>query len=214
MLKNWITIFLYHLKNNKLFSALNVLGLAIGIAGLIFALLYWNDEQSYNAWNPEKEKIFQVLVEMADGKVLANQPPILKSLLEQDPEIETILFSKGDYVNDRIYYNEKSVELDKIINVQSTFFSFFPFKIIKGDAISALKDETSIAISEDIAKRVFGDENPIGKQVKVFYGMFVVRAVYQIPGNSSIAPELLIDRIGGILIQIKFKEIFLILKCF
>ena len=131
MLKNWITIFLYHLKNNKLFAALNVLGLAIGIAGLIFALLYWNDEQSYNAWNPEKEKIFQVLVEMADGKVLANQPPILKSLLEQDPEIETILFSKGDYVNDRIYYNEKSVELDKIINVQSTFFSFFPFKIIK-----------------------------------------------------------------------------------
>lgn len=196
MLKNWINIFTYHLKNNKLFSALNVLGLAIGIAGLIFALLYWNDEQSYNSWNPEKEKVFQVLVEMVDGNVSANQPPILKSVLEKDPEIETILYTKGDYVNDRIYYNEKSVELDKIINVQSTFFSFFPFKIIKGDAISALKDETSIAISEDIAKRVFGDENPIGKQVKVFYGMFVVRAVYQIPGNSSIAPELLIDRIG------------------
>ena len=61
MLKNWINIFLYHIKNNKLFTALNVLGLSIGIAGLIFATLYWNDEQSYNEWNPEKENVFQVL---------------------------------------------------------------------------------------------------------------------------------------------------------
>ncbi|MFV5699042.1 ABC transporter permease [Flavobacterium sp. ZT3R17] len=196
MLKNWINIFIYHLKNNKLFSALNVFGLAIGIAGLIFALLYWNDEQSYDAWNPEKEKVYQVLVEMPDGTVSANQPSLLKFFLEKDPEIENVLYSKGDYINDRILYKGKSVEIDKIINIQSTFFSFFPFKIIKGDAITALKDETSIAISEDIAKRVFGDENPIGKQVKVFYGMFVVRAVYRIPGNSSIAPEMLIDRIG------------------
>ncbi|MNQ24147.1 macrolide transporter ATP-binding /permease protein [compost metagenome] len=196
MLLNYIKIFIYHLKQNKLFSFLNILGLAIGIAGLIFALLYWNDEQSYNAWNPEKDNVYQVLVEMTDGTVSANQPPLLKSFLEKDPEIENVLYTKGDYINDRILYNGKSTEIDKIINIQSPFFSLFPFKIIKGDAISALKDETSIAISEDIAQKVFGNENPIGKQVKIFYGMFVVRAVYRIPGNSSIAPDMLIDRIG------------------
>ncbi|WP_342777781.1 hypothetical protein [Flavobacterium daemonense] len=64
MLKNWINIFIYQIKNNKLFTALNILGLSIGISGLIFALLYWNDEQSYNDWNPEKEKVYQVLVQV------------------------------------------------------------------------------------------------------------------------------------------------------
>ena len=59
MLKNWTNLFIYHIKNNKLFTILNVLGLSIGIAGLIFATLYWNDEHSYNAWNPGKEKVFQ-----------------------------------------------------------------------------------------------------------------------------------------------------------
>jgi putative ABC transport system permease protein len=57
MLSNYIKIFLYHLKQNKLFSFLNVFGLAIGIAGLIFALLYWNDEQSYNEWNLKGQRI-------------------------------------------------------------------------------------------------------------------------------------------------------------
>jgi len=46
MLQNWLHIFLFQIKNNKLFTALNVLGLSIGIAGLIFAILYWNDEHS------------------------------------------------------------------------------------------------------------------------------------------------------------------------
>ena len=58
MLRNWFNIFIYQIKNNKLFTVLNTLGLSLGIAGLIFAVLYWNDEHSYNAWNPEKEKVF------------------------------------------------------------------------------------------------------------------------------------------------------------
>ncbi len=201
MLKNWIRIFIYNLKQNKLFSFLNALGLAIGIAGLIFALLYWNDEQSYNEWNPEKEKVYQVIVQIADGTFSANQPAILKSVLKNDSDIENVIYSKGDYVNDRILYNGRSEEIEKIINIDNNFFSFFPFKIIQGDAVSALKDNTSIAISDKVAKRVFGNENPIGKQVKIFYGMFVVRAVYHIPGNSSIAPEMILDRIDDNLDQ-------------
>lgn len=47
MLKNWLKIFLYQIKDNKIFTALNILGLSMGIAGLIFAILYWNDEHSY-----------------------------------------------------------------------------------------------------------------------------------------------------------------------
>jgi putative ABC transport system permease protein len=194
MLLNYIKIFTYHLKQNKLFSFLNVFGLAIGIAGLIFALLYWNDEQSYDAWNPEKEKVYQVLVQLTDMPVFSDCSLFLKPILDKDPNVETVLYADSWYQKDKISYNGKKEFVDKIISVERNFFSLFPFKIINGDAISAIKDDSSIAISDVISKRVFGDENPIGRQIKCFDQMFVVRAVYHIPGNSSIAPNAIINK--------------------
>ena len=194
MLKNWINIFIYHFKNNKFFTALNVLGLSIGIAGLIFALLYWNDEQSYNAWNPEKENVYQVLVKLSDMPALSDCALFLKPALDQDPNVKSILYADSWYQKDKIIYKGKKEFVDKIINVEQNFFSFFPFKIIKGDAISAIKDDASIAISDITAKRIFGNENPIGKQIKCFDQLFSVRAVYHIPGNSSIAPNVIINK--------------------
>lgn len=199
MLKNWIKIFIYHLKQNKLFSFLNVLGLSIGIAGLIFALLYWNDEQSYNDWNPEKEHVYQVLVQLTDTPIRGEHPFSLKSFLKADPNVETVVYGDSWYQKDKIVYKGKKEFVDKIINVERDFFSLFPFKIIKGDAISALKDDSSIAISDGTAKRFFGDENPIGKRVTCFNTICVVRAVYHIPGNSSIAPEVIINRMKKIM---------------
>lgn len=194
MLLNYIKIFIYHLKQNKLFSFLNVLGLAIGIAGLIFALLYWNDEQSYNKWNPEKDNVYQVLVQLIDMPVFSDCSLFLKPILDKDANVETIMYAESWYQNDKIVYDGKKEFVDKIINVERNFFDLFPFKIIKGDAVSAIKDDSSIAISDGIAKRIFGDENPIGKKIKCLDAMFTIRAVYNIPGNSSIAPNIIINK--------------------
>lgn len=194
MLRNWINIFIYQIKNSKLFTGLNILGLSIGISGLIFALLYWNDEQSYNAWNPEKDKVYQVLVQLKDMTSWSDCALFLKPALEADPNIETIMYGEDWYQKNKIIYKGKTEFVDKIINVQHNFFSFFPFEIIKGDAISSIKDNSSIAISDHIAKRVFGNENPIGKQIKCFDQLFSVRAVYRVPGNSSVAPEVIMNK--------------------
>ena len=194
MLLNYIKIFIYHLKQNKLFSFLNVFGLAIGIAGLIFALLYLNDEQSYDEWNPEKDNVYQVLIQLSDMPIWSECSLFLKPVLAKDPNIESILYADSWYQKGKIIYNGRKIFETKIINVENNFFSFFPFKIIRGDAISGLKDDSSVAISDIIAKRVFGNQNPIGKQIKCLNHMFVVRAVYQIPGNSSIAPNIIVNR--------------------
>ncbi len=194
MLRNWINIFIYQIKSSKLFTALNVLGLSIGISGLIFALLYWNDEQSYNAWNPEKENVYQVLVQLSDMDAMSDCALFLKPALDQDPNVKSILYADSWYQKDKIIYKGKKEFVDKIINVEQNFFSFFPFEIIKGDAISAIKYDSSIAISDITAKRIFGNENPIGKQIKCFDQLFSVRAVYHIPGNSSIAPNVIINK--------------------
>ncbi len=194
MLKNYIKIFIYHLNQNKLFSFLNVFGLAIGIAGLIFSLLYWNDEQSYNDWNPEKDKVYQVLVQLTGMPVFSDCSLFLRPVLAKDPNVENVVYADSWYQKDKIVYKDKKVLVEKIINVETDFFALFPFKIIKGDAISALKDDSSIAISDAIAKRIFGEENPIGKQMTCFDQMFVVRAVYQTPTNSSIAPDVVMNK--------------------
>ena len=94
MIFNWFKIFIYHLKQNKLFSFLNVMGLSIGIAGVIFAILYWNNENAYDQWNPEKENVYQVLNEIgATGDTWATSSiPFGKTCKATIPEIEQICF--------------------------------------------------------------------------------------------------------------------------
>ena len=210
MILNYINIFIYQLKHNKLFSFLNILGLSIGISGLVFALLYWNDEQSYNAWNPEKENVYQVLVQLSDMPAVAENSVRLKAYLQNDPNVETIVYGDNWYQKNKIVYNGKKEVVDKIINVESDFFSLFPFEIVKGNGASALKDGTSVAISENIIERIFGNQNPIGKQINCFGSIFTVRAVYRIPGNSSIAPNLIVNRMKPLMAPAKNQGLFVL----
>ncbi|WDF59248.1 ABC transporter permease [Flavobacterium sp. KACC 22758] len=210
MILNYINIFIYQLKHNKLFSTLNILGLSIGIAGLIFALLYWNDEHSYNKWNPEKDNVYQVLVQLSDMPAVAENSVRLKAYLENDPNVENIVYADNWYKKDKITYKGKKETVNKIINVESDFFSLFPFEIIHGNAASALKDGSSIAISEDISKRVFGNENPIGKQINCLSAMYTVRAVYRVPDNSSIMPNVVVNTMKDLVDINKNRGLFVL----
>ena len=111
MILNWIKIFLYHLKQNKLFSFLNVLGLSIGIAGLIFAILYWTDEHSYDAWNPEKEKVFLVANQMSENTFWASSSaPIGAAIKEKSSEVASYCYLSGNYESDLIRFKNKKVD--------------------------------------------------------------------------------------------------------
>ncbi|RWX03403.1 ABC transporter permease [Flavobacterium cerinum] len=188
MLKNWIKIFLYQAKNNKIFTGLNILGLAMGIAGLIFAILYWNDEHEYDRWNPNKENVFAVIniidVQQMWSSNVAPTGPLTKDFI---PEVESYCYTNNWYSSDHLKYMNKKILIEKHIDAQPNFFSFYPFEFIKGDAKTAIAGE-GIALSEDTAKLFFGNEDPLNKQV--FFGEqpYVVKGVYRIPGKSSFAP--------------------------
>lgn len=193
MLKNWLNIFVYQIKNNKLFTALNIFGLSLGIAGLIFAILYWNDEHSYDAWNPEKEKVFQVLNDVGDGMIFKSNLAPLESYLKTFPELESYCFFKNFYMTDIVTYNGKKEPITGIINSQNSLFDSFPFEFIKGNGANALPDENSIAVSEKLATQLFGNEDPMGKQLFFAERFLIVRAVYKIPGKSSLAPSAVVN---------------------
>jgi len=187
MLNNWIKIFLYQAKHNKFFTLLNIIGLSLGISGLVFAILYWNDEHAYNAWNPEKNTVFQMSNVVGDGMIWSSNIAPIGKYIREIPEVEQICYLNGQYSNEIIDYKGKKEEF-KILDTQRNFFSFFPFEFIKGDINTALQDNTSITLSEEAAQRLFGNENALGKQVQYNGKTMVVRGVYRIPGKSSYAP--------------------------
>jgi putative ABC transport system permease protein len=189
MILNWIKIFIYHLKQNKLFSFLNALGLSIGIAGVIFAILYWNEEHSYDEWNPEKDKIYVVKNDLGGGNVWYVTSPVPAPILKSTTSyLDDYCYFTVEYNKEIIEYNGKIELVDKIFSAQSSFFSFFPFEFIQGNRKSALHDRNSITFSEETATRLFKDENPIGKQVKYADKIFVVRGVYRLDEKSSVMP--------------------------
>ena len=193
MLKNWINIFLYHIKNNKLFTALNVLGLSIGIAGLVFAILYWNDEQSYNEWNPNKDNVFQSISQTTPTDFWASNIATYEDYFKKDfPEIENYCYFDNWYSEDNLQYKNKK-SLFKITNAQSTFFEMFPFTFIKGNAKTALKDNGNIVISKETAKILFGNEDAMGKIVAYSGEKLVVRGVYETPRKSSMQPQAVVN---------------------
>lgn len=195
MLKNWTNLFIYHIKNNKLFTFLNVLGLSVGIAGLIFATLYWNDEHSYNDWNPEKDKVHQVVSDLGNDLVWGYTASPLGKYLGEISEVESYCYFNNWYYDEIITYKGKKELIEKIFDAQNNFFDFFPLEFIKGNGKTAIQDNTSIALSEEVAQRLFGEEEAMGKEVQYSGRTLVVRGVYKINKKSSIAPEVVTNLI-------------------
>ena len=115
MLKNWFKIFLYQTKHNKFFTALNVLGLSLGIAGLVFAILYWNDEHSYDEWNPGNEKVFQVMNEMGPDMIWVNNISSIETHLKEIPELESYCYFRNFYYDEIVEYKGKKEQIKKMI---------------------------------------------------------------------------------------------------
>lgn len=201
MIKNWIKIFVYQVKNNKFFTALNLLGLSLGIAGLIFAILYWNDEHSYNAWNPNKDNTYFVISDLGPDMVWgASAAPLGPRIAAEIPEVTEHCYTNTWYLNDVIAFNGKKELASKIIDAQPNFFNFFPFKFIKGRPGTALTP-TSIALSEPLAQRLFGTEDPMNKQVVYGDKSLTVKGIYRIEGLSTYMPDAVTSGIDA-----KFKN--------
>lgn len=160
------------------------------MATLIFAILFWNDEHSYDQWNPEKDRIFSVLNDIGNNNIwttnAATTGPMLKAV---SSDVESYCYFYSGYAKDVILYQGKKEMFNKIFTAQSNFFSFFPYQFIHGNPKTAIQDVNSIALSEEAAERLFGKENPMGKIVKYDNRIFTVRGVYRLNEKSSVMPE-------------------------
>jgi len=201
MIKNYFKTAWRNMMRNKTSSFINVSGLSIGIACVLMIVIYIQNELSYDKFHKDADRIFQVVLNgnMNGQEFWAGNtaPPVGAALTNNIPEIEsyTRFYEPNDIVvryeeNGRSeFFTEKN-----ILAVDSNFLQLFGFKILEGDAATALMKPGSVVITESIAKKYFGDEKAIGRTLSMRDDKqpFTVTAVLKnVPSSSSIQFEFL-----------------------
>lgn len=166
MIQNYLKIAIRNLLRNKVFSAINIVGLALGIATCLVIMLFVYDELSYDRFNEKADRIFRVVFKASinDGKINeANVMPPTAQVLKNDyPEVLAATRLRTGGSPEIVYQNKKFKEHD-FASVDANFFDVFTLPLLKGDAKTALREPNTAVITQDFAKKYFGDEDPIGK---------------------------------------------------
>src|SRR5450755_679733 len=168
MLKNYFKIALRNLLRNKGFSVINISGLAIGMASAIIILLWVQNEVSFDRFHANDKRLYEVWEnDVRDGGLQSGvpTPQLMGPALRKDyPEIENAARIGWDQ-SILFGYGEKHVKADGAW-ADPSFLTMFSFPFLKGDPSSALNDPHSVVITQKMAKKLFGDEDPMGKVVK------------------------------------------------
>ncbi|MEA5402321.1 ABC transporter permease [Arcicella sp. DC2W] len=166
MIQNYLKIAIRNLLRNKVFSAINIVGLALGIATCLVIMLFVYDELSYDRFNEKADRIFRVVFKASinDGKINeANVMPPTAQVLKNDyPEVLAATRLRTSGSPEIVYQNKKFKEHD-FASVDANFFDVFTLPLLKGNAKTALREPNTAVITQDFAKKYFGDEDPIGK---------------------------------------------------
>jgi len=192
MFFNYILIALRNLLKHRVYTLINITGMAIGITCSIFIILFVNHELSYDRFHTKAERIFRVGV---SGKFSGNEfdqaitaQPMAQALVSDYPEVENVVRIRkyGDWL---VTYKDNKFHEENILFADSTFFEIFDFKLLKGDPESVLKETRSMVMTESLARKYFGNEDPVGKMIKLETdtSLFTVTGLMEdVPGNSHI----------------------------
>jgi putative ABC transport system permease protein len=190
MIKNFFKTAIRNLWRNKGFSAINIFGLALGIATCLLITLYLQKELSYDRFNEKADRMVRVVFggKMQGGEIKEADvmPPVAQTLKKDYPEVEEATRLRP-YGTPRVSYGDKTFKEEAFAFVDSNFFQVFTIPLIKGDAKTALLQPNTIVISRSAAQKYFGNANPVGKTLtfKDFNIVLTVTGeIEEVPVNS------------------------------
>ncbi len=198
MLKSYFVTGLRNLLRQKGFSLIKIAGLALGLSASMIIYLFVREDLSYDTFHPNYPRIVRLLtIDQAEGvssKLVGVTPPPLGPAAEAElPEVilSTRLSGGGNRLD--LSYEDKLLKCDAAFRTESSFFTMFNFKILDGKKEGTLDEPNSIAITQTLSKRLFGDESPVGKTVKLNQNLdlHVVALVEDPPKNSHLQFDLL-----------------------
>lgn len=195
MIKNFFKIAWRNLIRNKGFSFINISGLAIGMAAAILIFLWIGNEMSYDQFHEKKDRIYEAWNRAEfSGKLQCwnTTPKVLARTIEKDlPEVERAV--RVNWPSNYLFsVGEKRLTVNGNI-VDTGFLQVFSFPLVQGDAKTALNNPSGILLTEKLAKKIFGDENAMGKEIKIDNkDLFTVTGIIKdLPNNSRFKFEYL-----------------------
>ena len=195
MLRNYFKIAFRSFVQQKYYSLINTLGLALGTAACILILLFVKDELSYESDFKNNGKIYRIVEEFPMGNHLSRSAtvpfPVKNNLMTDFPEITNaaIIFRPASWGQTPVLkLDDKEYFEDDFIFAEQTFLQIYDFRFIKGDPAKVLKGPNELVITESIAKKYFGDQDPIGKRLNLnsFVDLEVVGVMEDLPRNSHL----------------------------
>ena len=202
MLKNYFITAVRSFMRQGSYSIINLAGLAVGLTCSIFIFLWVLDEISFDSFNVDKDRIFQVMENQTYSEsqiyTFKATPGLLADALQQ--EIAEVEFaSRATWGNRMLFKYEDKIIYEQGFYADSSLFDIFTFPILAGDRKNLLPDNNSVAISKRTARKYFGDEDAIGKMFRINdeFDSKVTAVFDDIPENSSIKFDFVIpfDRV-------------------
>ena len=206
MLKNYVKIALRNVLKNKGFSFINITGLAVGMACFLLIMAYVQHETSYDRFHERSDRIFRLLSEESslEGQKSVEEyedsfPEVLTPLLVSDfPEVKNATCFMGAFQDKAVLKAEEKLFYQSGLYADRNFLEVFRFPLVQGDSQSALSETNTIVITEDVSKKLFGNEDPIGrfisyKERRRQYDVVVSGVVENIPTNSSLKFDYLLS---------------------
>jgi ABC-type antimicrobial peptide transport system permease subunit len=195
MIRNFFIIAFRNIRRNKIFSIINILGLAIGMASAVLILLWVRDEMGFDRFHAKEDRLYGTFRNENDNghlRTISNSPKILAPTLKADfPEVEDVarwrntnfLLSVGDH-----HFNVRGNFTD------SGFLRMFSFPLLEGNPNHTLTSPDDIIITESLAKKLFGKEPAMGKQIRIdSVNLVTVKGILKdLPDNTQFQFEYLL----------------------
>jgi putative ABC transport system permease protein len=196
MFKNYLITILRNLVRDKYYSAINILGLAVGLTVTIFIILYIYDEVTYDRSHLLYKRVYRLesyfSIDNKHDNFSITQIPLGPTLKDEYPEIEE--FTRCAPTGTQYFrYGDKEFTEDSVFVADSTFFKIFTHRFLYGDPDHALNRPNTLVVTKSFAQRYFGDENPLGKTIRTITG-----DVFEITGVIENLPENLHFRFNGL----------------
>ncbi len=198
MLRNYILSSLRSISRQKLFSFINIFGLAAALMAVFFIYLWVSDELNYDRFHKNADRLYRVEENQfyANGQYHVNVTPWPSGPVweERIPEIEKAC--RVTYTGSLLVrYDDNAFYEEEIIAADSSFFQMFSFELVRGNRDDVLRGPDKIVISDEMALKYFGKENPVGKILTINNkDVFTVTGVFnKPPSNSSLAMSMIVS---------------------
>ncbi len=199
MLKNYLLTSLRSLKKHFAYSVINIGGLGMGLAICLLLLTWVRHELSYDQFHADADQLYRSSMEYSMGgqtaKVSVSPTALLPTLKKNFQEVEegVRLYNPSQSRGFVLRVNDKLFEEHKFYYADSTLFKVFSFSLADGNVDKALVEPNTMVISQSMAKKYFGDENPIGQLILVNnrFDFKVTGVLKDIPANSLLKPDFI-----------------------